>query len=215
MYHTARSSLCTSLTRRTLVSTRPHPIPRQTRRFSSQGPSPVQGLHDDPAHDDDDTQAGERLARLKHPARGGQNLSSRYERLERSLRGKEEYRRDIEAYAPRDASTPEEAAPAARKTRAAPRMFAGFVLPEEPQPPQPDECCMSGCAVCVHDLYAESLAAYDAAVAELRVALAGAHVPEAAWPAEIRVEKERKKDAVLSAFEQMELQLAARREAGG
>ncbi|RBI98801.1 oxidoreductase-like protein, partial [Xanthomonas oryzae pv. oryzae] len=29
--------------------------------------------------------------------------------------------------------------------------------PIAPQPPAPNECCESGCPLCVHDLYAEEL----------------------------------------------------------
>jgi hypothetical protein len=31
-------------------------------------------------------------------------------------------------------------------------------IPPPPQEPGPEECCMSGCAVCVRDLWAEALA---------------------------------------------------------
>ena len=61
-------------------------------------------------------------------------------------------------------------------------MFHGFVVPKEPKPPEPDgefpasfhleldnegaclECCMSGCAVCVYDLYEDALLAYRASM---------------------------------------------------
>ncbi|KAB7763833.1 oxidoreductase-like domain-containing protein [Xanthomonas maliensis] len=32
--------------------------------------------------------------------------------------------------------------------------------PQPPQPPGPNECCESGCPLCVLDLYAEELARY-------------------------------------------------------
>ncbi|KIJ91882.1 hypothetical protein K443DRAFT_685677 [Laccaria amethystina LaAM-08-1] len=35
-------------------------------------------------------------------------------------------------------------------------------------PPADDECCMSGCAVCVYDLYEESLASYEDSITTLR-----------------------------------------------
>lgn len=71
---------------------------------------------------------------------------------------------------------------------------------------------MSGCAICVHDLYNEALEAYDGAVASLRSSLTAHGIPESEWPAQIqtKAEKERKKDVILSAFEQMELELAAK-----
>ncbi|KLO11829.1 hypothetical protein SCHPADRAFT_876344 [Schizopora paradoxa] len=163
-----------------------------------------------------DNENGAALQRLKHPGRGGQNLSARYARLERSLRGKEEYLGELEEYR----ATGEEPGGlgTARTTRKLPQqvLFRGFVVPEEPKAPEPDECCMSGCAVCVHDLYQESLEAYDASVKALRASLIALGVDEAEWPPQIQTQGkkmvERKKDVALSAFEQMELQLAAKRE---
>ena len=38
--------------------------------------------------------------------------------------------------------------------------------PVPPESPLPSDCCESGCAVCVFDLYAEELAAYRAALAD-------------------------------------------------
>ena len=38
--------------------------------------------------------------------------------------------------------------------------------PLPPESPLPSDCCESGCAVCVFDLYAEELAAYRAALAD-------------------------------------------------
>ena len=38
--------------------------------------------------------------------------------------------------------------------------------PLPPESPLPSDCCESGCAVCVFDLYADELAAYRAALAE-------------------------------------------------
>jgi hypothetical protein len=32
--------------------------------------------------------------------------------------------------------------------------------PEAPEPPQPGDCCHSGCAYCVEDLYTEALYKY-------------------------------------------------------
>jgi len=37
--------------------------------------------------------------------------------------------------------------------------------PQAPERPLPSDCCDSGCAVCVHDLYAEELIAYRQALA--------------------------------------------------
>lgn len=76
---------------------------------------------------------------------------------------------------------------------------------------------MSGCAICVNDLYADSLKAYNDAVGELRKSLQAAHVPQDEWPARVRAQTSSsesnptKPNASLSAFEAMELALAAKR----
>ena len=74
---------------------------------------------------------------------------------------------------------------------------------------------MSGCAVCVYDLYQESLDAYRTAVASVRASLASRGVPMEQWPENIRLDLERKTSPsiILSAFEEMERNLKARREA--
>jgi len=78
---------------------------------------------------------------------------------------------------------------------------------------------MSGCAVCVYDLYEESLSAYKASVQSLRSALTASSIPEDEWPAHIRTThmSSTGSGAVLSAFEEMERALEekrARRSAG-
>jgi len=37
--------------------------------------------------------------------------------------------------------------------------------PEPPLPPAPGDCCNSGCAWCVHDIYQDALERYQAALA--------------------------------------------------
>ena len=75
---------------------------------------------------------------------------------------------------------------------------------------------MSGCAVCVHDLYQESLVTYRESVAYLRSSLAGLNIPESEWPANIQTSSERtaerKKDVVMDAFAEMERNLRRKRE---
>ena len=34
-------------------------------------------------------------------------------------------------------------------------------LPRRPMPPEPDECCGSGCTRCVYDLYDDALAEWE------------------------------------------------------
>ena len=46
--------------------------------------------------------------------------------------------------------------------------------PQPPERPLPSDCCDSGCAVCVHDLYAEEVRAYAEALAAWEQRHAGA-----------------------------------------
>ena len=72
---------------------------------------------------------------------------------------------------------------------------------------------MSGCAVCVYDLYEEELAAYEDSVTTLRAALSERQIPESEWPAHIRTRTaERSRGAVLNAFEEMERALKEKRD---
>jgi hypothetical protein len=41
-------------------------------------------------------------------------------------------------------------------------------LPPKPDPPDPGDCCGSGCQRCVLDIYDEQLTAWEEAVAALR-----------------------------------------------
>ncbi|KAI0702029.1 hypothetical protein C8T65DRAFT_655763 [Cerioporus squamosus] len=169
----------------------------------------------------------QQLSHLKRPNRAGQDLSQRYERLERSLRGKNVYGREIkdlqrsgEAADPAPYTSEEKTQEASTSAgRSARRIFRGFVVPEAPKPPAEDECCMSGCAVCVYDLYDEAREDYIKAVDHLRSELTKQNVPKSEWPADIRPDWKggqtspvSRSDVTLSAFEQLELALKARRE---
>ncbi|TFY53131.1 hypothetical protein EVJ58_g9622 [Rhodofomes roseus] len=153
-------------------------------------------------------------------SRGGQNLTARWKRLERSLRGKGGYeaRRDTlieqadHASADAEMSTLSTNAPRTRT-------FYGLALPERPKEPQSDECCMSGCAVCVYDLYAAALEDYKHALDALHSALQARGVPEREWPVEVArkdvAEEKTPKSShnvALSAFEELERSLRAKRE---
>ncbi|KAH9917299.1 uncharacterized protein B0H18DRAFT_1034830 [Fomitopsis serialis] len=152
-------------------------------------------------------------------SRGGQNLTARWSRLERSLRGKEGYeaRRDTLIEQADHASADAERSAASEK---APRTFLGLVLPEKPKEPQSDECCMSGCAICVYDLYTAALEDYKHALDALRTALQARKVPEREWPVEVKGEDEAAggtlpkspQNVAFSAFEELERSLRARRE---
>ena len=77
----------------------------------------------------------------KEPARGGQDLARRYERLEKSLRGKELYQQEIGDLV--EEADPLQSVAVARKRRNTAKTFMGFVVPQEPRPPGPDGACLS------------------------------------------------------------------------
>lgn len=80
---------------------------------------------------------------------------------------------------------------------------------------------MSGCAVCVYDLYEESLAAYKDAVDALRQSLTAMQVPESDWPVDIQTKlrhaanefsESQRKEKILSAFDELEQALATKKQ---
>ena len=81
---------------------------------------------------------------------------------------------------------------------------------------------MSGCAVCVYDLYEESLKAYKEAVLSLQNSLSALHIPMDEWPSSIRHQQNsfepssapdiKRKEIVLNAFEEMERSLKLKRQ---
>ena len=80
------------------------------------------------------------------------------------------------------------------------------------------DCCMSGCAICVHDLYQESLGAYNESISSLRASLSALSIPEAEWPADIQnnttdreEEKKGRGNVSLNAFVEMERALALKK----
>lgn len=80
---------------------------------------------------------------------------------------------------------------------------------------------MSGCAVCVQDLYVEALDEYKLAVDSLRTSLRTLRVPEDEWPAHIqttRSQPAKKPNPVFDAFAEFEARLKQKQEdtqAGG
>lgn len=180
------------------------------RRYYTQHPSPIE--------------------LRKYPSRGGRNLSERFRRLEKMLLAKHDLSRAIV-----DAPQPlTQTPPSILRRPSTVQTFRGLVIPKVPKAPEPDgeshpssrtspvlttaiECCMSGCAVCVHDLYQESLDAYRASVASVRASLTAMRVPVEQWPETIRPTPEGRTPLLassvsLSAFEEMERALKARRE---
>ncbi|OAX40560.1 hypothetical protein K503DRAFT_791303 [Rhizopogon vinicolor AM-OR11-026] len=153
--------------------------------------------------------------------RGGQNLTERYRRLENTFRGKHAFIKQISELSQEvdNASktrSPPLISPPHSDAQRAPDTVAGFVIPQEPIPPADEECCMSGCAICVYDLYQESLDAYRESLLVLRSSLSNLSIPESEWPERIRTSAkipavDTRQDAILSAFEEMEHQLKEKR----
>ncbi|KIJ91889.1 hypothetical protein K443DRAFT_114428 [Laccaria amethystina LaAM-08-1] len=156
------------------------------------------------------------IARLKKPSRGGRNLSERYRTLERALRGKEAFARgkeELDHHVPVISISVEDTNPKKESVET----FHGFVVPQEPKPPADDECCMSGCAVCVYDLYEESLASYEDSIITLRKSLGALGILQDTWPLNVRPDVEQstpesRKGVILNAFEEMERKLKEKRE---
>ena len=80
---------------------------------------------------------------------------------------------------------------------------------------------MSGCAVCVYDLYDEARQDYMQAMDKLRTELTKLGVPRSQWPADVQGDGQDSdptpaprpsQSVTLSAFEQLELALKAKRE---
>ncbi|KAH9939869.1 oxidoreductase-like protein [Amylocystis lapponica] len=189
--------------------------PRSLTAFPASSPSPSSSASVPRIHTSDPSSVVA-IQQQKYPTRGGQNLSARYRRLERSLRGKKAYGARITELA-EDAQDIADAHPetphAASKPRAGANMFMGFVIPQEPRAPESDECCMSGCAICVYDLYADALEDYKRSVDMLRTGLSARHIPEEVWPPQIRqgtAQDEKKtstRNVSMDAFEALERSL--------
>ncbi|WFD29580.1 hypothetical protein MSPP1_000589 [Malassezia sp. CBS 17886] len=56
-------------------------------------------------------------------------------------------------------------------------MVRGIPVPRRPMPPGAEDCCMSGCARCVYDLYTEELQDYKAEMADVHEKLKNAYPP--------------------------------------
>ncbi|KAF9450033.1 hypothetical protein P691DRAFT_798642 [Macrolepiota fuliginosa MF-IS2] len=156
------------------------------------------------------------INRIKSPGRGGRNLRNRHVALEKSLRGKEALTRRLDGQQ-QTAATNTPATPIFNRdlgTLKTPT-FREFAVPTEPSPPGSDECCMSGCAVCVYDLYEESLEVYKESMEALRKNLVMLNIPEYKWPEHIQTkhqsglttQPEKRTTVVMNAFEEMERRL--------
>ncbi|SPO32416.1 related to ABC1 - ubiquinol--cytochrome-c reductase complex assembly protein [Ustilago trichophora] len=56
-------------------------------------------------------------------------------------------------------------------TTMGPTLIRGIIIPLKPPPPGPEECCMSGCAHCAYDIYAEDLEDFHARLSSVRTQL--------------------------------------------
>jgi len=75
---------------------------------------------------------------LRKPARGGQNLSERYKRLENSLRGKDSRSRGLEDITESNPTITGDVLHALKSKKSARPMIHGFPIPQKPQPPADD-----------------------------------------------------------------------------
>lgn len=66
------------------------------------------------------------------------------------------------------------------------RYFRGLQVPERPRPPSTEECCMSRCESCVHDIYLKSLDRYHHNLVEICSTLLKMGVPSHEWPVDIQ-----------------------------
>lgn len=60
-------------------------------------------------------------------------------------------------------------------------LIRGVRIPARPRAPGPEDCCMSGCARCVYDLYSEDLQEYQANLEEARSQLTALSLTRAEW----------------------------------
>jgi hypothetical protein len=79
---------------------------------------------------------------------------------------------------------------------------------------------MSGCAVCVHDLYHDALSTYKETLRSIRASLSELQIPEVEWPKRISTslkgdQETTTKNVSLNAFDALERALAEARERRG
>ncbi|KAF8734949.1 Oxidoreductase-like protein, N-terminal, partial [Rhizoctonia solani] len=80
--------------------------------------------------------------------------------------------------------------------------LGGIKIPQRPKPPESDECCMSGCAVCVYDLYFSSLDDYKKEARTARGRLRELSIPMHEWPEDLQ--KQEMKEVTASNEEEKE-----------
>ncbi|GAC98559.1 potential mitochondrial chaperonin [Pseudozyma hubeiensis SY62] len=70
-----------------------------------------------------------------------------------------------------DSASEVKPAGAPSETSMGPTVVRGIVIPLKPPPPGPEECCMSGCAHCAYDIYAEDLEDFHSRLSSVRTQL--------------------------------------------
>ncbi|KIY43789.1 hypothetical protein FISHEDRAFT_77723 [Fistulina hepatica ATCC 64428] len=159
---------------------------------------------------------------------GARNLRDRYVRLEKSVRAKSALtssarnatisaNKHLTPSSSLESRLPESEATGASSSQTT---FMGLVIPEEPAPPADDECCMSGCAVCVYDLYEDARSAYKDSLKRVQDRLVGMGISASSWPEALQLKQHNNipartttltRNAIADAFEEMERALAAKR----
>ena len=180
--------------------------------------------------------------RSKPTPRTGRNLGLRYQQLESSVRSTIQKVALLEEATDTARSVEQHNSLSVSNESRAPRegveMFHGLVVPQEPKPPESDgeffahsfilililkrlalECCMSGCAICVYDVYEDSLLTYKASLVSLRTRLKSMGIPQSEWPSRIgsspaSLAVQRPPNTSIDAFEAMEKALKVKRQGG-
>ncbi|PWY98904.1 ABC1-domain-containing protein [Testicularia cyperi] len=82
---------------------------------------------------------------------------------------------------------PDAGAVTAPEVSMGPTLIRGITIPLKPPPPGPEECCMSGCAHCAYDIYAEDLEDFHGKVSAVRKQLTELDPPvtEAEWRSDL------------------------------
>ncbi|KAF9652373.1 hypothetical protein BDM02DRAFT_2959503 [Thelephora ganbajun] len=160
-------------------------------------------------------------SRSRPTQRGGRNLGLRYQQLESSIRNTVRKVALLEEMTDTSRLAKQRNSVTAHNESRVPRgeveTFRGLVVPQEPEPPESDECCMSGCAVCVYDLYEDSLLTYKASITLLGTQLKSMGIQKSEWPSRIKSSPDsravqRPSDTSLDAFEAMEKTLKAKQQ---
>ena len=79
---------------------------------------------------------------------------------------------------------------------------------------------MSGCAICVYDLYNEALTDYKAKITQIQSDLSALYIPRSEWPVQLRgspmagdKQPNQTQNTSMSAFEALEMKLKAKHNA--